>query len=135
MRMGNRESFSQLKPARFHVLGMNVVNVPRTRLPAYEVPPETLTAVVHDAGGFGRSPDVVRLVGPVKGAAKERVESADVIHVEVRKEQVVDLLDLAERKLLEAAVPAVEQQAIHRLSAIDSDEQGVVAAGVTENLE
>ena len=82
-----------------------------------------------------RPPDVVGSVGAVVDAAEEGVEAGDVIHVQVREAQVVDLSDLGEGHGVQAALAAIEEQATDGLAAVDDHQQGVVAAGVTQHAE
>ena len=101
---------------------------------ADQVPEEALEAVLKNRPGLRRPPDVVLLGGAVERAAEERVEAADVVHVQVREEQVVDGLHLAEGQLPQAAVAAIEQELAYRLTAVHGDQQGVVPTGVAQHL-
>jgi hypothetical protein len=57
-----------------------------------------------------------------------------VVDVEVGEEQAVDCLDLGDGEISKAGLAAIEQQSMDRLTGIDFDEQGVVAARLAEDL-
>lgn len=63
---------------------------------AQQVPEEALETMVQDGRGLRWSPNVVFLGGPIEGAAEESVKPANVVHVQMREEQVVNGLDLTE---------------------------------------
>src|SRR5262249_57728878 len=107
--------------------GGELMAVARGLAAGHEIPEEAPEAVVQDVAGARRPPSVVGS-GPVESAAEEGVEAADVVHVQVREEQVVDQLDLPEGELPQAAVAAVEQEAAHGLAAVDGHQQGAVPA-------
>jgi hypothetical protein len=79
------------------VAGVQVVHPPGRLLFADQVPDETPEAVLNDLRGPGRPPEVVLIRGAVESTTEEGVKAADVVHVQVRETQVVDLLHRTER--------------------------------------
>src|SRR5690606_21176394 len=51
-----------------------------------------------------------------------------MVHVQVRKKEVPDRLDLGQGEPGHASLPRVEQQPLDRLAAVDADKQRIVAA-------
>src|SRR5262249_27743814 len=106
------------------------------RLPTgHQVPHVSLETVLHDRAGARRAPDAIGLGRAIVGAAKKRVEPADMVHVQMREEQIVDTLNFAEGELVQAAVAAVKEQAADGLAGVDCHEQGIVAAGLAKHAK
>lgn len=86
-----------------------------------QIPDEALEAVLKDRGRSRRAPDLVRPVRAVEAAAKESVEAAHVVHVEVREAKVVEVQQIACGQRGRAAFAAIEEHPFDRLSAVDLD--------------
>lgn len=65
----------------------------------------------------------------------ERIEAGDVVHVEVRERDQVDLLQVAEAHRIEATRPAVEQHAHDPFAGAQRRQHGVVLAGRAEHVD
>ncbi|OPZ82960.1 MAG: hypothetical protein BWY76_02513 [bacterium ADurb.Bin429] len=101
---------------------------------AMQIPHESLETVVQNARALRRPPDDVRLALAVIGAAEEGIKPADVVHVQVRKEEMVNPLNLGKRQPRQHPVAAVKQQPVHRLPGIDMQQQRVIAPRRAEDL-
>lgn len=123
--VGHGEGLVRLETEGLHVRVVNVMHEPLAPQLWRVIPPEPLKAVPEDAGRAGRPPGV-RGRGPVEGRAKEIVEAAHVIHVQVRQQQVVGGLHLRERQRVQHVRAAVQQQARLPLPAVRHDPQRVV---------
>jgi hypothetical protein len=55
-----------------------------------------------------RSPDLVRLCVAVECPAEEGIEAADMVHMEVREEEVIDREDFSNRQLRKTPLAAIE---------------------------
>ena len=97
--MGLGKGFRQFVTGGGDALGADVVAEPGGTPVADEIPDEAAKAMAFDLNGAGRSPDVVQAVGAVVVPAEECVEPCDMIHVEVRKQQVIDLAGFGEAEL------------------------------------
>jgi hypothetical protein len=58
-----------------------------------------------------------------------------MVHVEVRKEQVIYTRYLTERQFGQTAIATIKQQPRHSLATVDRDQGGIVASGGSEDLE
>ncbi len=51
-----------------------------------------------------------------------------MVHVQVRKEEVIDRLNVAEGNVCEAPIAAIEEQSIDGLATVDLHQQSVILA-------
>jgi hypothetical protein len=93
-----------------------------------EIPGESAKAGMQHFCCLGRPPDHVRPRRPEIGGTKEGVEPADVIDVEVRKEKMVNSLDLGEPEGVDTSLAAIEEESMDALARGEANEQRVIAA-------
>ena len=98
-----------------------------------QVPDVAAHSVLHDSGRFGRTPNLIGRA--LKVGPKVRVEPGDVIHVQMRKAQVIDLHDFTELELRNATIAAIEQKPVRGLTGVDANQQRVVIAGFAQNFK
>src|SRR5690349_18448359 len=95
LRMRRGERLIRVEPRRLYAIWRDVTHTPTARLALIQVPEKAAKAVVQDANGLRWTPHLDRLRRTVVARAEEGVEAADVVHVQVREEQVIDRTHLA----------------------------------------
>ena len=100
-----------------------------------EIPRVPAQAMMHDLDGSGRAEDAYRRVRPCPVHAQKRVESGDVVDVEMREEDGLDGLDLGDGDLGKAPFAAVEQQSMLGLARVNSDQQRVVTPRFSQDFD
>ncbi len=133
--VGDLEGFRQFVAPGFHLRLADVRHAPGGPEVLVEVPQVAAETVVEDFSGSRWTPDPVlrSLAGEVQ--AEEPVEARHVVHVEVRKEDMVDRLHLRRREHGQTAFAAVEKQPAHGVTAVDLHMERIVPPGRTEHPE
>jgi hypothetical protein len=72
--------------------------------------------VLHYLGGPRRTPDSVYLLTTPKCTTKKVIKAPNVVHMEMRKKQVINRLDFTEREVRKTPITAIEEQTVHRLT-------------------
>jgi hypothetical protein len=90
--------------------------------------------MMDDFDGSGWAKDAYGCVRPSPVHAQERVESGDVVDVEMREEDGFDGLDLGDRDLPKAPFAAVKQQSMLGLARVNSDQQRVVTPRFSQDF-
>ena len=133
--MRNRERLSQLKPGRGDLVLMHVRDEPRGRHLFVQVPEDTLKPMLKDPRTLGGPQNPVRFCVTVESASEETIKPRHVVHVQVRKQQVINPEDIGQRYFGETTLAAVEQQPLESLAAVDLNQESVIFAGCSQNTE
>ena len=129
------ECFAQFEPGRPDMAGVQVVHPPGGIHGTMQIPGVSLKTVLQDPCGFRWAPNLVGPGDTVKIGAEKSVETRHMVHVQMRKKQVVDGLEVSEGKGGKATLTAIKQQPGHLLPGIHLGKNSVVSTRGSQNLE
>jgi len=134
VRMRQEEAVAEVGIYSLDALLVNGMDVPVNLHAFLQIPCETPEARKHDLGCLGRPPDDIGLGGPGVGGPEECIEPADVIDVEMGKQEMIDTLDLGAPQGVDTTLAAVEEETMYGLPRMQPDEERIVAAGQSQHV-
>src|SRR5579885_1436599 len=131
MRLGKR--LIRQKARDLHPIWVDVVDIPGALQVVMQVPEKALKTVLPDLARARRSPDEGWSGRAVIVPPKQRVEPADMVHMKVGEQDVIDSLHFGNGQRIQTMFAAVKQQPRDFLAACHLDKHRVIVAWVAED--